>query len=257
MASRIVDAVRPRAGDALVEIGPGLGALTVPLLERAGALQAVEIDRDLAARLRARALPGLVVHEADALEIPLERLLETAPVGDPAGADRPARLRLVGNLPYNVGTALLMRFAERLALVEDVHAMLQKEVVERLHAAPASPARGRLSVVMQAAFRVAPLFEVAPGAFRPAPKVRSAVVRLVARPDAPDRAGLEALSHAARLAFANRRKTLRNNFRGALDAAALEALGVDPGARAETLEPGAFARLGAALAATGRVPPDG
>ena len=226
-----------------MEIGPGLGALTLPLLERAGALQVVEIDRDLAAGLRARALPGLRVHEADALEIPFEGLLEDAPGAASAGA-----LRLVGNLPYNVGTPLLLRVAEHRALVRDVHVMLQKEVVERLGAAPGASARGRLSVVIQACFRVAPLFDVEPGAFRPAPKVRSAVVRLVPRDDAPASDALAGVSLAARLAFANRRKTLRNNFRGALDADALEALGVDPGARAETLELGAFLRLGAALA---------
>ena len=221
-----------------MEIGPGLGALTLPLLERAGALQVVEIDRDLAAKLRARALPGLVVHEADALEIPLEGLL---------GAPPQARLRLVGNLPYNVGTPLLLRFAAHRALVADVHAMLQKEVVDRLVAAPGTSARGRLSVVIQASFRVAPLFDVEPGAFRPAPKVRSAVVRLVPRTDASPPRALPGIELAARLAFANRRKTLRNNFRGTLDAGALEALGIDPGARAETLDGAAFERLGAAL----------
>ena len=238
--SRIVAAVRPRPGDALVEIGPGRGALTGPLLEAAGRLSVVEIDRDLAAALRARDLPGLVVHEADALALPLEGL-----------ATDGRRLRVVGNLPYNVGTPLVLRFAEHLPLIEDVHAMLQKEVVERLHAAPGTSARGRLSIVVQACFDVVPLFDVEPGAFRPVPKVRSAVVRLAPRPDAPDAPALEALSLAARLAFANRRKTLRNNFRGTLDAGELEALEVDPGARAETLDLDAFGRLAAALSERG------
>ena len=228
-----------------MEIGPGRGALTGPLLEAAGSLAVVEIDRDLAAALRSRSAPGLAVHEGDALELPLDSLRPDA------APDR--RLRLVGNLPYNVGTPLVLRFAEHLELIEDVHVMLQKEVVDRLHAAPGTSARGRLSIVVQACFDVTPLFDVSPQAFRPAPKVRSAVVRLAPRGDAPDAPGRAALSLAARLAFANRRKTLRNNFRTALDADALEALGIDPGARAETLGLDAFARLGAALAAS----PDG
>ena len=251
--SRIVAAVRPRPGDALVEIGPGLGALSVPLLEAAGALAVVEIDRDLAAALRARASPGLVVHEADALDVPLESLLPGAADAGAGGTGdgTASRLRLVGNLPYNVGTPLVLRFAGHLSLIEDVHVMLQKEVVERLHAAPGASARGRLSIVVQACFDVAPLFDVEPGAFRPAPKVRSALVRLVPRPDAPDADALAALTLAARLAFANRRKTLRNNFRGALGPAELEALDIAPGARAETLDLDAFRRLGAALGASG------
>ncbi len=238
--------MRPRPGDALVEIGPGRGALTAPLLAAAGALAVVEIDRDLAAALRARDAPGLTVHEGDALELPVATLLEGTAPG--------TRLRVVGNLPYNVGTPLVLRFAEHGALIEDVHVMLQKEVVDRLCAEPCTKARGRLSIVMQAAFRVLPLFDVEPASFDPAPKVRSAVVRLVPRPDAPDAAGLARIGFAARLAFANRRKTLRNNLRGYLDAEALEALDIAPGARAETLELAAFERLGDALAAVAPAP---
>lgn len=248
-----------------MEIGPGRGALTGPLLAAAGSLSVVEIDRDLVAALRARALPGLVVHEGDALELPLESFVPQAsdasdasaradsradPSADSPGAAAdagPRRLRIVGNLPYNVGTPLVLRFAAHLSLIEDVHVMLQKEVVDRLDAEPSTKARGRLSIVVQAAFRVTPLFDVEPGAFVPAPKVRSAVVRLEPRRDAPDADTLAALALAARLAFGNRRKTLRNNFRGTLDAAALEALDVPPGARAETLDQAAFLRLAGAL----------
>ena len=236
---RLLAALAPAPGDALVEVGPGLGALTWPLLERAGALTVVEIDRDLIARLEARAAPGLRVVAGDVLDVDLAAL-------------HPGRaLRVVGNLPYNIGTPLVLRLVELHAGLVDVHVMLQREVVDRLSAEPGTRAYGRLTVLVGSVFDVTPLFAVPPGAFEPPPKVHSAIVRLVPRADAPSPAALEALSRATRIAFAGKRKTLRNNLRGHLEPAAIEALGIDPQARAETLDGAAFARLAAALVPSG------
>ena len=164
--ARIVDAVAPQPGDRLVEIGPGLAALTRPLIERAGHLDAVEIDRDLAARLVSEFPPGqLTLHVADVLDFDFAAL-------GPA-------LRVIGNLPYNISSPLLFRLAQFDAQLVDVHVMLQKEVVARMTARPATPEYGRLTVMLQAQFRLTRLFVVPAGAFRPAPKVDSAVVRLV------------------------------------------------------------------------------
>ena len=218
--ARIVDAVAPRPGDCIVEIGPGEGALTAPLLERAGALQVIEVDRDLAARLRER--PGLTVYEADALEFDFARI--------------PAGMRIVGNLPYNISTPLLFHLARHAERVRDMHFMLQLEVVERMVAAPSTAAYGRLSVALQARFAMEKLFSVARGAFRPPPKVESAVVRMVplATPLAID-------EDLLRRAFSARRKQLRNALRG-VD---LERAGVDPSLRPENLSPADYARLSA------------
>ena len=235
---RMLAALRPEPGQHLVEIGPGLGALTWPLLERLGAhgrLTVIEIDRDLIARLAARADPRLQIVAGDVLGIDLGALLPGAP------------LRLVGNLPYNIGTPLILRLLEHHRRLLDVHVMLQREVVERLAATPGTRAFGRLSVLVQSVFEVQALLAVPPEAFAPPPKVHSAVVRLRPRADAPPPAALRALAETTRLAFAGKRKTLRNNLRGRLEPAAIEALGIDPGARAETLDLAAFARLARAL----------
>ena len=233
---RIVAAVAPRPGERLVEIGPGRGALTGPLLAAAGRLDAVEIDRDLAADLRARGdWPGeLVVHEADVLRFDFAAL----------AADGP--LRLVGNLPYNISTPLLFRLLAQRAALRDMHFMLQREVVDRIVAAPGGGAYGRLSVMLQAHCAASALFRIGPGAFRPPPAVESAVVRLVphARPAVPPE--LEpAFAGIVRAAFGARRKTLRNGLRGRLSAQRIEAAGVDPGARPETLPVSAFVALAA------------
>lgn len=232
---RLLAALAPQPDDALVEVGPGLGALTWPLLERAGTLTVVEIDRDLIARLEARDAPGLRIVPGDVLNTDLAAL-------------HPGRaLRVVGNLPYNIGTPLILRLVEQHANVADVHVMLQKEVVDRLAARPGTRAYGRLTVIVTRAFDVTPLFMVPPEAFEPPPKVHSAIVRLVPRADAPSSDALAALSHATRLAFAGKRKTLRNNLRGHLEPDAIAALDIDPQARAETLDGEAFARLAVAL----------
>jgi 16S rRNA (adenine1518-N6/adenine1519-N6)-dimethyltransferase len=215
---RIVEAIAPASGDCLVEIGPGEGVLTRPLLAAAGALHVIEIDRDLAGALRS--LPGVVVHEADALRFDFAAL--------------PPGMRIVGNLPYNISTPLLFHLSGYAARVRDMHFMLQAEVVERMVAAPSTPAYGRLSVSLQARFRMRRLFGVAPGAFRPVPKVDSAVVRLVPRADA-----LRVDEDLLRRAFSARRKTLRNAVPGADFAAAA----IDPGLRPENLSPEDYARL--------------
>jgi len=234
--AKIVDAVTPRPGDNLVEIGPGHGALTRQLAERAGHLAAIEIDRDLARRLSAEFPPErLTLHVADALEFDFATL-------GPA-------LRVVGNLPYNISSPLLFHLAQYESLV-DLHVMLQKEVVARMTAQPATADYGRLTVMLQARFRVSRLFTVPPGAFRPAPAVESAVARLVPLGGAKPRIADEALfARVVAAAFGQRRKTLRNALSTFCDAPALEAADVDPGARGETLAVADFVRLANALTA--------
>jgi 16S rRNA (adenine1518-N6/adenine1519-N6)-dimethyltransferase len=220
---KIVDAIRPQTDDRMVEIGPGLGAMTDPLLERLNHLHVVEIDRDLIARLHQRWSPErLSVHEGDALKF------DFATLGAP--------LRVVGNLPYNISTPLLFHLASFAGQVRDMTFMLQKEVVMRMVAEPGSDDYGRLSVMLQYRFRMGRLFDVPPGAFRPAPKVMSSIVRMVPLPaeqlDAQDEALLSQLVTAA---FGQRRKTLRNTLRDFLAEDDFVALGIDPGLRAERL----------------------
>jgi 16S rRNA (adenine1518-N6/adenine1519-N6)-dimethyltransferase len=232
---RILDAIRPCPGEHLVEIGPGRGALTRGLLERAGRLDAIELDRDLIAPLQATlaGVGDLCLHQADALQFDLHTL-----------ADAPAALRLVGNLPYNISTPLLFHFLDQLDCIADMHLMLQREVVERIAAEPGSRVYGRLSVMVQTWCEAQVLIVIGPGAFTPAPKVDSAVLRL--RPWRPPQYPLVDPARHARLvaaAFAQRRKTLRNSLQGQVDAAVFAAAGIDPGLRAEALPVAAFARL--------------
>ena len=232
---RIVGAVAPQPGDRIVEIGPGLAALTEPLLERAGHLTAVEIDRDLAARLRERfSAAKLTLVEADALDFDWAAF---------AAAD-PRPLRIVGNLPYHISTPLLFALLPIAARVRDQHFMLQKEVVDRMAAPAGSSDYGRLSVMLQWRYQVTRLFVVPAGAFSPPPQVQSAIVRLVPHP--PDTlAPVDAARFAqvVSAAFGQRRKTLRNALSPLLDEAAIRAADVDPQARAETLDVAAFVRL--------------
>ncbi len=233
---RIVAAVAPRPGDSIVEIGPGLGALTRPLIEACGRITAIEIDRDLAARLSAEyPADRLVLHVTDALRFDFAQL----------GRD----LRLIGNLPYNISTPLLFHVARYDAHVRDVTVMLQREVVQRMAAAPGNADYGRLSVMLQARFAVERLFVVPAGAFRPAPKVESAVARLTpladARPPLVDTALFAQLVTAA---FGQRRKTLRNALSAFATEVELEREGIAPGARGETLSVADYVRLANALA---------
>jgi 16S rRNA (adenine1518-N6/adenine1519-N6)-dimethyltransferase len=219
--ARIVDAIDPAREDFIVEIGPGEGALTRPLLSRAGKIEVIELDRDLASGLASEFPPPRVtVHCADALEYDLTRF--------------PAGMRLVGNLPYNISTPLLFHLARYAERVRDMHFMLQREVVERMVAAPSTPDYGRLSVALQARFRMKKLFNVSKGAFRPPPKVESAVVRLL-----PLERPLKVDENLLRKAFSARRKTLRN----ALPGVDFSAAGIDPGLRPENLSPEDYARL--------------
>ena len=220
---KIIDAIRPQPGETLVEIGPGLGAITEPLLERAGHLHVVEIDRDLIERLHQRFTAAqLTVHQGDALAFDFAAL--------------PAPLRVVGNLPYNISTPLLFHLAGFAGQVRDMTFMLQKEVVMRMVAEPGSADYGRLSVMLQFRFRMARLFDVPPGAFHPAPKVTSSIVRMVPIPVAelPD-CDAELFAQLVSAAFSQRRKTLRNTLRGLMDDADFVALGLDPGLRGERL----------------------
>jgi len=236
---RIVDAVAPHPGDNLVEIGPGLAALTGDLVARAGHISAVEIDRDLAARLRERFTPAqLTLYEADALAFDFAQL-------GPA-------LRVVGNLPYNISSPLLFLLAGLDAQVCDLHVMLQREVVARMTAAPGTADYGRLTVMLQVRFRIARLFVVPPGAFRPAPKVESAVARLTPLgPDQPALTDAVLFGQVVAAAFAQRRKTLRNALSNVAGVDALRAAGIDPSARGETLAVADFVRLANLLAAAG------
>ncbi|HSD40471.1 MAG TPA: 16S rRNA (adenine(1518)-N(6)/adenine(1519)-N(6))-dimethyltransferase RsmA [Burkholderiales bacterium] len=221
--ARIVAAIDPKPCDAIVEIGPGLGALTAPLAERVPQLHVVELDRDLAQRLRAGFPSGrLVVHTADALRFDFGAL--------------PAGLRVVGNLPYNISTPLLFRLAAFAPRLRDLHFMLQKEVVERMVAAPSTSEYGRLSVMLQYRFEMMKLFDVGAGAFRPSPQVDSAVVRMIPHPVAALGAHDEQmLGRVVTAAFTKRRKTLRNALDGVVDESGLSALGIDPRLRPENL----------------------
>ena len=236
---RIVRAIDPRPGQHLVEIGPGTGALTGQLLARVGHICAIEIDRDLAAGLRARfAVEALDLVNVDALKIDWQQLAQRL-----GGA-----LRIVGNLPYHVSTPLLFSLLPIASQVLDQHFMLQREVVERMAAAPGGKDYGRLSVMLQFRYRIEPLFSVAAGSFHPTPKVQSSVVRMT--PIAVERLPSVELPRFATVvtaAFSQRRKTLRNALRHLLSEAQIEQAQVDPGVRAETLEVAAFVRLARCL----------
>lgn len=232
---RIVRAVAPAAGERLVEIGPGRGALTRRLLETRGAsLDAIEIDRDLAALLRAElgGRPGFALHECDALRLDFAALARS----------RGGPLRIVGNLPYNISTPLLFHLLESVAHIADMHLMLQREVVDRMVARPGEADYSRLSVMLAPWVRIERLFEVGPGAFQPAPRVWSAVARLTVRPE-PAFVPSASFARVVAAAFAQRRKQLRNSLRSLLEPGAIERCGIDPAARPETLPPEAFDRL--------------
>ena len=235
----IVAAVAPQRGDCVVEIGPGLGALTDPLLKRLDRLHVVEIDRDIIVRLRQRYSPDkLIIHEGDALVFDFSALADSSGGG----------LHIVGNLPYNISTPLLFHLAACADCVADMHFMLQKEVVERMVAEPGTSDFGRLSVMLQYRFIMDCLIDVPPESFAPAPKVDSAFVRLIPRPpeelSARDEAQFAALVSAA---FAQRRKMLRNNLKGILGDSGFEELGIAPTARAEELSVADYIRMANAL----------
>jgi 16S rRNA (adenine1518-N6/adenine1519-N6)-dimethyltransferase len=232
---RIVDAVAPQPGERIIEIGPGRGALTWPLLARAGRLETIEIDRDLAATLRAdpRGQGGLTVHVQDVLRLDFTALRGDGPP-----------LRVVGNLPYNISTPLLFHLLDAGDAIADMHFMLQREVVERMAAPHGGREYGRLTVMLAAFAEVQHLFDVGPGAFVPPPKVWSAIVRL--RPGTAPRFPMGSTAHLRTLVsavFSHRRKTLRNGLKGLLGDADILACGIDPELRPQVIPPAGFGLL--------------
>ena len=237
---RIVAAVAPRPGQCLVEIGPGQGALTGELLAAGGCLDVIELDRDLAAGLARRfgARPGFTVHQADALKFDFDLIACAAGEG----------LRIIGNLPYNISTPLLFHLLDFAGRIQDMTFMLQLEVVKRLAAGPGDDHYGRLGLMMQYHCQVEPLFQVAPSAFTPRPKVDSAVVRLQPWRRLPHPAKNPArLAVVVRTAFNQRRKTVRNSLKSLLTEAQLSALGIDPGRRPENLSLEDYVRISDSL----------
>ncbi len=231
---RIVSSIRPKAGETLLEIGPGQGALTGALLDSGCELVAIELDRDLVAMLEQRfaAHPHFRLQQGDALKLQLAELTGGA------------RIRVVGNLPYNISTPLIFHLLNQSANIIDMHFMLQKEVVERLAAGPGSKTYGRLGIMTQYHCRVEPLLEVPPGAFFPQPKVQSSVARLIPHAVLPYPAtSVESLQNVVRTAFNQRRKTLRNALLGLVNPEQMLALGIDPSARPETLSLQAYVAL--------------
>ena len=236
---RLVRVIQPRAGETMVEIGPGQGALTGPLLAHSDRLTVIELDRDLIPELLARFgdRPGFEVVQADALKFDYSAL---------AGGDRP--LRVVGNLPYNISTPLLFHLLASAERILDMHFMLQKEVVERICAAPDTEHYGRLSVSVAARADAQSLFNVGAGAFRPPPRVESAVVRLRPRAPAFKIVNQVVFDLVVREAFNHRRKTLGNALKGVCGPAHFLTTGIDPIRRAETLSAEEFSRLANAVA---------
>ena len=236
---RILRAIHAREGQRLLEIGPGQGALTEGLLGSGARLDVIELDQDLIPLLKLKF--GLEsrfsLHQGDALKFDFASLVESG-----------EKLRVVGNLPYNISTPLLFHLLESAASILDLHVMLQREVIERMAAAPGDPAYGRLTVMLAPWVDVAPLFEVGPGAFKPPPRVWSAVARLTVRaaPRFPVHPGFAALVAAA---FSQRRKTVRNSLRGLVSVEQFERCAIDPGARPETLAPERFNALAQVSAA--------
>ena len=232
----IVQAVRPQPADTVVEIGPGLGAITEPLAAKLDCLHVCEIDRDIIGYLKTRPYAGkLVIHEGDVLQFDFSSV--------------PGRKKIVGNLPYNISTPLLFHLSRYADEVEDMHFMLQKEVVERMVAEPGSNDFGRLSVMLQYFFEMEKLLDVPPEAFSPAPKVDSAVVRLI---PAKHRIGqaqdFEQFAALVKKAFHQRRKTIRNNLKGLADDDDLQAAGISPQERAEHIAPEKYVALANLLA---------
>ncbi len=227
----IVRAIRPEAGDNMVEIGPGLGALTRPLLKQLDQLHVVEIDRDIIARLKTDyPRDKIIIHEGDALKFDFATL--------------PSPLRIVGNLPYNISSPLLFHFASYAERITDMHFMLQNEVVERMVAAPSTPEYGRLSVMLQYRFYMEKLLDVPPQSFRPAPKVDSAIVRMIPLPADKIAVRDEALyAKVVTAAFGQRRKTLRNTLKDHLAEGDFALLGIDSQLRAENLGVAEFTRI--------------
>lgn len=232
---KIVAAIAPEADQHFVEIGPGRGALTRPLVDRCNRVDVIEIDRELAARLEPEiGAPGLTIHQADALKFDFRDIERSVD-----------RLRLAGNLPYNISSPLLFHILAAGDLFDDAHVMLQKEVVARMVAVPGNKTYGRLTVALAARCTVEALFDIRPGSFTPQPAVDSTFVRL--QPDAKQRSRIHdetAFDTVLRKAFGMRRKRLANALRGLVTEQEISQIGIDPGLRAEELHVDAFIELG-------------
>lgn len=239
----IVRAIRPSQNDLMVEIGPGLGALTIPLMQYIQPLHVVEIDRELVKKLQAKfSNEVLIIHEADVLQFDFATLT-------PNSNESSQRLRIVGNLPYNISTPLLFYLLSFHSLIFDMHFMLQKEVVDRLVAQPKTADYGRLSVMLQYYFSMDKILDVPPEAFYPAPKVDSAIIRIYPYKTLPYQAKDERLfAKLVKEAFSQRRKTLRNNLRKEVSDAQFMEANIDPTRRPETLQIEEFVRLANILA---------
>ena len=230
---KLIYEINPKLNDDLVEIGPGLGALTFPLLEKIETLNVVEIDRDVIARLQQQNNPKLIIHGIDALKFDFSLLAKNS-----------KKLRVVGNLPYNISTPLIFHLLDYKSHISDMHFMLQNEVVKRITAEPNSKTYGRLSVMVQYHCKTEYLFFVGPESFDPPPKVDSAILRLSPWTDQPYTATDEiGLSKLVAQAFSMRRKTLRNNLKKIISAEQIEAIGIDPSQRAEDLPVSDFVKL--------------
>lgn len=232
--SQILACAQIQSGQHWVEIGPGLGALTGPLLKTGVQLEVIELDRDLVTYLHDKfsRSTNLTIHSADALEFAFTALVQPG-----------EKLRVIGNLPYNISTPLLFHLLSQAPAIADMHFMLQKEVVDRICAAPGSKTYGRLSIMMQYYCAAEWVFDVPPESFEPAPKVMSAIVRLIPHPTIPDHHQAAALSQLVTQAFSQRRKTLRNALSKMIPEDAFPACGIDPGLRPEMLDLEAFLRL--------------
>jgi 16S rRNA (adenine1518-N6/adenine1519-N6)-dimethyltransferase len=235
---RIVDSINPQAEDIIIEIGPGLGAITKPLLQRVNELNVIELDRDVIPKLmnNCKSFGKPVVHEMDVLKFDFSEFH--------LHSNKQKLLRIVGNLPYNISTPVLFLLLKNRKVLQDMHFMLQKEVVDRIAASPGNKIYGRLSVMVQSYFKVTPLFLVPSHAFSPAPKVESAILRLI--PDEQFSINIkdhESYSSMVRQAFSQRRKTLRNTLKDFCTQEQILAVGIDPGQRAETLSVSDFLKL--------------
>lgn len=232
--NRIIRAIDPKPGEYIAEIGPGQAALTLPLIDSGAELSAVEIDRDLAAELSRRfsTRDNFSLQNVDALECDFSSLV---PVGQ--------SLRIIGNLPYNISTPLVFHLLSFRHVIEDMVFMLQSEVVDRIVAEPGSKSYGRLSVMVQYHCEAERLLSVPPGAFRPVPRVESAIVSLQPKPSAPTPDEAESMAVVVRAAFSARRKTLRNTLRDVLTAEQIESQGIDPARRAESVSLAEFEAL--------------
>jgi len=238
---RIVNSINPKQGDHIIEIGPGEGALTELVLDKIGKLDVVELDRDLIPLLKIRFVThdGLSIHQADALKFDFCSLQHDE-----------KKLRIIGNLPYNISTPLLFHLVANSQCIQDMHFMLQKEVVDRIVAQPADSAYGRLSIMLQYYCRAEYVFTVKPGAFRPAPKVDSAIVRLIPHEKPPvDIEDFDQFSKLVNFSFTQRRKTLRNILKGQLDVSQIEALAIEPTIRPERLSLEDFTALSNSISA--------